>query len=71
VSKVTLGGPRLLGEIKATHLSIELNSLLCEYKENPQKLASVLKKISSSLVTQWIFWLLSTSRFTNSDLRIK
>jgi len=68
MSKVNSQVTRLLGDIKATHLSIELNSLLCEYKETPQRLASVLKKISRTVITQWISWLQSTSRFTNSNL---
>lgn len=41
---------RLLSEVKLTHISIELNTLLCEYKEAPNnssKIEAIIKKLSN------------------------
>lgn len=61
---------RVLAEIKTAHASIELNQLLCEYKESPGKAAAVMKKLSTFLLTQPISWLLSTSSYTRKDPKI-
>ena len=45
---------RLLGDIKMTHESIELNLLLTEYKESPDKIHNVLKKMRTPKIIQSI-----------------
>ena len=41
-------GVRVLGEVKLTHQSIELNKLIAEVKDSPGKLAAIYKKISNT-----------------------